>query len=151
MRFKSAQLACLLLLLIALQAGAAKPLPTPQLKFIARENVKEGGTWFVKFTLSIVNRNEFDAALFKAAPELPPCGSNKNSSRAWVDIYDGAEPHERLYGFCALTSSEDLGKLWFAIGPGKQLPKSVYVVITDRKTNAKVTSNTVALPEGTGG
>jgi len=43
----------------------------------------------------------------------PPCGSDTESPRTWVDIY--GDQGRRWYGFCGFTSSEGLKHLWFAV------------------------------------
>ena len=76
---------------------------------------------------------------FDAAPTLPPCGLNANSSRTWVDFYDSTDT--RLYGFCALGSPSDLGNIWFAMEEGVVPPSYVYITLTDRQTNTTYKSN----------
>jgi hypothetical protein len=77
--------------------------------------------------------------MFAAAPSLPPCGKNANSSRTWVDIYD--QSGKRLYGFCALGKSSDLNQLWFGLEEGVVPPSWVYIELNDRSTNTKYKSN----------
>jgi len=97
----------------------------------------------------VTNYQDFPAAMFAPAPNLPPCGINKNSSRTWVDIYYNdlktQQPH-RIYGFCALGSPQDLQNLWFAVPTGQHPPSLVYVVLNDRATNKKYVSNPVNIP-----
>jgi hypothetical protein len=40
----------------------------------------------------------------------------------------------RIYGFCALTNSAELQKLWFAVAQGMPAPKWIRVVLKDRRT-----------------
>jgi hypothetical protein len=77
--------------------------------------------------------------MFAAAPALPPCGLNHNSSRTWVDFFDAAG--HRIYGFCALGSPADLGKIWIAYEEGTIPPSYVYIELNDRQTNTKYKSN----------
>ena len=70
---------------------------------------------------------------------MPPCGTNTKSARTWVDIYD--QSGKRLYGFCALTKNDDLGKLWFALERNALPPSWIYIELNDRKTNTKYKSN----------
>jgi hypothetical protein len=78
--------------------------------------------------------------MFAAAPNLPPCGLNTNSSRTWVDFFNG-RTNARLYGFCALGSPENLGRIWFATPEGEIPPSYIYIVIHDRQTNTRYRSN----------
>ena len=74
-----------------------------------------------------------------ASSNLPPCGTNTNSSRSWVDIFDSRG--KRLYGFCALGSAADLNKIWFALETAIVPPSYVYIEISDRATNTRYKSN----------
>ncbi|MEM7553758.1 MAG: hypothetical protein AAF378_06600 [Cyanobacteria bacterium P01_A01_bin.84] len=123
---------------------AANNLPSPRLKFTGKEAYTVRGKRFYRYNLAVRNWNAYPEKLFKSAPELPPCGLNKNSSRTWVDIYN-AQTNQRLYGFCALSSPKNLTSLWFAVEQGKTPPKAVYVVLKDRKTGKKYRSNQVVL------
>jgi hypothetical protein len=87
----------------------------------------------------VLNKADYPAAMFAAAPGLPPCGSNTNASRTWVDFFD--LNGKRLYGFCALSKPDDLGKLWFAMEEGVIPPSYVYIELNDRQTNTKYKSN----------
>ena len=53
-------------------------------------------------------------------------------------VFDGQSPYDRLYGFCGITSPDDLGKLWFAAEKDKVPPSSVYITLTDRLTDRRV-------------
>jgi len=129
----------LLLLLAAGAARAAAP-PDPVLVFSgAPEVYSAGGKTWVRYPYSVQNFEAFPAELFAPSPALPPCGTNKNSARAWVDFYDARG--RRLYGFCALGKPADLGKLWFAVEEGVLPPSWVFIEIHDRQTNAKYKSN----------
>jgi len=77
--------------------------------------------------------------MFAAAPNLPPCGANKKSSRTWVDIYD--QSGKRLYGFCALSKPQDLNQLYFMLEDSVVPPSWIYIELTDRQTNTKYKSN----------
>jgi len=132
------------LLLIGLTAQAIAAMPAPVLQFDGTEEYQIGATTWVRYKLSVVNRANFDPALFTPAPYLPPCGANANSARAWVDIHNGRKPYARIYGFCALGSNNDLGSLWFAVEKGKRPPRLVFIKITDRRAKETVSSNRVA-------
>lgn len=136
----------LLLMLAALSQSSvqAQSLPAPEVKFSGTENYEANGQQWTKYKLVVLNRSDYANELFTAAPDLPPCGDNKNSARTWVNIYNG-QSRARIYGFCALKGAKDLGYLSFAVAKGIPAPQSVFVTITDRRTNNKAISNMVAL------
>lgn len=113
-------------------------LPNPVLVFMGPEFYETGGKSFTRYKYAVDNSQAYPNALFAAAPKLPPCGANTNASRTWVDIYD--QRGKRLYGFCALGSTADLGKLWFALETDVLPPSWVYIEMTDRQTNTKYKS-----------
>lgn len=117
----------------------APPLPNPVLVYMGQENYEANGKQWTRYKYSVFNLAEYPNEMFAAAPELPPCGTNTKSSRTWVDIY--AYSGKRLYGFCALTSRDGLGRLWFAVERDAVPPSWVYIEMTDRKTNTKYKSN----------
>lgn len=119
-------------------------LAAPQLVFKGTESYAANGKQWVRYKLAIANKASIPAELFAAAPDLPPCGLNPNASRTWVDIFN-ATTNQRLNGFCALTSPQNLDSLWFAIEKGTSPPQSVYVVLTDRRANTSYRSNSVSL------
>jgi hypothetical protein len=134
--------ALLILLLLVPKSGGAEPtIPQPKLVFAGTEDYETGGSQWTRYKLTIDNRSEFPNEMFEPAPDLPPCGANKNSSRSWVDIFDCNG--KRLYGFCALGSPDQLSKLWFAVPKGQAPPSIVYIVINDRKLNKQFKSNPV--------
>ncbi len=131
-------------------SAQAQGLPTPQLKFAGTEDYEANGQQWTRYKLALVNRSAYADELFTAAPDLPPCGMNKNSARTWVDIYN-REGRKKIYGFCALKGPAELGHLWFAVAQGTPAPASVYITITDRRAKIRATSNVVALTSpGTG-
>lgn len=138
--------------LCALFCAAAAPaqaqLPKPVLYLKSMERYATGAGKFIRFNYDVTNKSSYPATLFTPAPTLPPCGSNANSSRTWVDFFD--QGGKRLYGFCALTSPNGLGSLWFALPEGTAPPYRVYIEINDRQTGTKVKSNlevTVLTPQ----
>lgn len=142
-----------LLLLVGILSQArvqAQGLPTPQLKFAGTEDYEANGQKWTRYKLALVNRSAYADELFTAAPDLPPCGTNENSARTWVDIYN-REGRKRIYGFCALKGPAELGHLWFAVAQGTPPPASVYITILDRRAKIRTTSNIVALSSPAGG
>ena len=132
------------MLIMCLASPALAAMPMPVLHFDGTEEYQTGGKTWIRYKLSVTNRADFDAALFTPAPNLPPCGNNANSARAWVDIHNGRTPYARIYGFCALGSPQDLGSLWFAVEKGTRPPSLVFIKINDRQTGEVKSSGRVA-------
>ena len=97
------------------------------------------GQDFIRYEYDVFNKDQYPAAMFAAAPALPPCGLNHNSSRTWVDFFD--QRGTRLYGFCALGTPGNLSRIWFALPVGQIPPSYVYIELNDRQTNTKYRSN----------
>ncbi len=134
----------LLLLCIASLGGgpsalAQQRLPNPILYLTGQEYYSTAAGNFVRYRYDVLNKGSYPAELFAAAPNLPPCGTNINSSRSWVDFFDSR--NRRLYGFCALSSPQGLGSIWFAVPEGTIPPSYVYIEIHDRQTNTRYRSN----------
>ena len=118
---------------------AQPPLPNPVITFVGQEFYQANGKQWIRYKYMVTNFADYPNEMFAAAPDLPPCGLNKKSSRTWVDIYDSRG--KRLYGFCALSNHNDLGKLWFALETDVTPSSYVYIELNDRKTNTKYKSN----------
>jgi hypothetical protein len=123
------------------KAAAFQALPNPVLYLKNTEVYQTGGQSFVRYNYDVLNRDIYPAAMFAAAPNLPPCGLNPNSSRTWVDFYN-AQTNQRIYGFCALGTPANLNSIWFALPEGQVPPSYVYIELNDRQTNTKYRSNT---------
>lgn len=144
MRFKKTITVLLASLMLAMMASArpARPalvLPNPVLYMTGSDVFTTGGKTFVRYSYDVMNKDVYPEDFFAAAPGLPPCGTNKNSSRSWVDIFN--QSGKRLYGFCAFGKPSDLGKIWFALEEGEVPPSWIYIEINDRQTNTKYKSN----------
>ncbi len=132
--------ALFLVLLTHGSASTAPPvLPNPVLYLMSTEAFSTGGKQYIRYKYDVLNKADYPAAMFAAAPDLPPCGANTKSSRTWVDIFD--QRGKRLYGFCALGKPADLGSIWFALEVGVVPPSYVYIEMNDRQTNTKYKSN----------
>ncbi len=125
---------------VAAWAGTASAQPNPILYLTATEVYSTGGTTFMRYRYDVLNKSAYPAAMFAAAPRLPPCGANTNSARTWVDIFEN-RTNRRIYGFCALGSPSDLGLIWFALPVDDIPPSYVYIEINDRQTNTTYRSN----------
>lgn len=121
-------------------ASAFQPIPNPVLYLTGVQVYQAGGQNFVRYSYDVFNKDAYPAAMFAAAPSLPPCGSNTNSSRTWVDFYNG-RTNQRLYGFCALGNPSNLGSIWFSTPENEVPPSYVYIELNDRQTNTKYRSN----------
>ncbi|HWM25698.1 MAG TPA: hypothetical protein VNP98_12820 [Chthoniobacterales bacterium] len=115
------------------------PSPVPILYLTKVEPFTTNNKNFIRYSYDVLNRMDYPAALFAAAPGLPPCGANTNSSRTWVDFFN--QGGTRIYGFCALGKPEDLGEIWFALEEGIIPPSWIYIELNDRQTNTKYKSN----------
>src|ERR1044072_5363617 len=137
-------LAALLALLALAQLGSdaaaqRRALPNPVLVLTGTELYEASGKNFIRYKYLVFNSSEYPDSMFAAAPDLPPCGKNANSSKTWVDIYD--QGGKRLYGFCSLGKAAELNGLWFALEEGVLPPSWVYIELNDRSTNTKYKSN----------
>jgi hypothetical protein len=123
-------------------AAYAQGLPTPQIKYVGSKD----GASYTTYQFSLVNRAVYPKELFSPAADLPACGKTQAAWRAWVKIYD-KQTDKYLYGYCGESGYADpLSKLMFNVEKGSAPPKEVYMTITDRKTGAKATSNSIAIP-----
>ena len=120
----------------------ATSFPAPQLEFVGKEAYEINGAKATRYKLAVTNRASLPDSLWHQAANLPPCGKNENASRTWVEIF-GSPGDKRLNGFCALSSSEDLGQIWFAVPAGEKGPPCVYIVMTDRQAGKKYMSSRV--------
>jgi hypothetical protein len=124
----------------AIASTPANVIPAKPVLYLLRlEYYTTGGKNWVRYRYDVLNKADYPLAMFAAAPTLPPCGNNTNASRTWVNFFD--ETGKRLYGFCALSKPDDLGKIWFAMEEGVIPPSYVYIELNDRQTNTKYKSN----------
>lgn len=132
---------CLLLFVLTTANASAPmpPLPNPVLAFLGQESYEANGKQWVRYRYTVDNLDAYPNQMFAAAPALPPCGKNTKASRTWLDFFD--QRGKRLYGFCALGSSNDLSKIWFALERDEIPPSWVYIEMNDRQTSTKYKSN----------
>jgi hypothetical protein len=116
-------------------------VPNPILVFEGRTLRSPDVNPYYEYDFDVQNWYEFPAEYFAPAPDLPPCGLNTSAARAWVDIYRANG--QRLYGFCAFESPEDLRRIWFTL-PASEPPPDVYILIKDRECNLYHYSNVVS-------
>jgi hypothetical protein len=131
---------------LSLTAGAAsaqqpvRQLPNPILYLTGIEPYTTPGGSFIRYRYDVLNKASYPAAMFAAAPNLPPCGLNANAARTWVDFYVGGTS-QRIYGFCALGTPQDLGQIWFSVPEGTIPPSYVSIELIDRQANIRYRSN----------
>lgn len=145
MKLKLRQICFLIigLLIFNLSSFSQEQIPSPKLTFIGTEDYENGQILGKTYLLSVENRTEFPNEMFEPAPDLPPCGKNTKSSRTWIDIFGSG--NKRLYGFCGIKSNSELNRLFFTLPNTTKPPKFVYIVITDRKTKMRYSSNVIEL------
>jgi hypothetical protein len=140
----AASLLCAMLLPGA-TAAQSPAFPEPKLVVTGLRYLESEGREWTRYLFRVDNLADYPNELFAPSPELPPCGTNTNSARTWVDLY--AEGGKRLYGFCALTR-DGLAELWFSIATDSVPPLSIYIELTDRKTGNKLKSNLAPTTKG---
>ena len=123
----------------ALRAVPEPVLPNPVLYLTGTNAYTANGKNWIRYSYDVLNKDQYPADMFAAAPGLPPCGLNTKSSRTWVDFFDSRG--KRLYGFCALGKPDNLNGIWFALEEGVVPPSYVYIEMNDRQTNTKYKSN----------
>ncbi len=116
-------------------------VPDPVLVLAGTEDYATTSGNFTRYRLYVKNWASIPSDLFTAAPNLPPCGSNVNSSRTWVDILDGNG--DVIYGFCALGTNDGLTKIWFARKKGEAPPAQVKIRLHDRLCDSYYESNLI--------
>ena len=114
-------------------------LPNPVLYFLGQEAYTSNSLHFIRYRYGVLNASAYPDTMFAAAPALPPCGANTNSSRTWVDVFDMRG--KRLYGFCALGKSDNLNTIWFALPETEVPPSWIYIELNDRQNGTKYKSN----------
>jgi hypothetical protein len=117
------------------------PDPVLEWKSVNANAKGSDGKPYIEITVGITNYNQFMDVLFARAPELPPCGDNKNASRTWLLVYN-AQSKQQIYSYCALGKASDLGTLSFLVAREK-LPAEIYVSLEDRAAKKTYQSNCV--------
>lgn len=129
-----------LVLVFASHGSAAAPvLPNPILYFVGAEYVEINGKQITRYRFDVANKDQYPDDMFAQSPALPPCGANTKAARTWVDFYD--QSGKRLYGFCSLSKSADLNRIYFSLETDVIPPSWVYIELNDRQTNTKYKSN----------
>jgi hypothetical protein len=113
------------------------PNPEIAIKSSGGRNIRRG-----LICIEVVNYDQYPTDLFLPSPDLPPCGSNRNSSRTWVDIY--GSNNKKIHVFCAIKEPSRLRQMCFTI-PRGQIPQAVYITLKDRRMNNVYKSNLLDL------
>lgn len=123
--------------------GCGLPLEVPRITVKPPVERSVHGSAFVRYEIAVANWRDFPDELFRAAPDLPPCGLNTSSSRTWIQIHDAKG--RRIYGFCALRGASGLRGIWFSVPRGEQAPEGITVEVWDRLCDRRVRSNVAPL------
>ena len=118
-----------------IQEGSEPSLPNPELVFEGTEEYQPGGQPYIRYLFGVTNRQVYPNEMFEATPDLPPCGLNENAPRTWVRFY--SEDGAYIYGFCALSSPEDLDNIWFGLPVGTTPPNAVYITFSRSKRSVE--------------
>ena len=130
-------------------APAELKVPRPLLNWRGLDATVKGsdGKPYVGITLGVTNYAAFPSILFERAPELPPCGENRSAARSWLRVFDVATRKE-IYNYCALAGPSEMRTFSFNVARAA-LPSGVYVVLEDRATGRRHSSNCVSTADGT--
>jgi hypothetical protein len=122
--------------------GPGVQLPRPIVRLLGSETDVDGpGNNIRRYLLSVDNWTEYPEDLWLPAPDLEPCGLTADASRTWVTIRGPQSEH--IYGFCRITSSDALTRIWFAIPLDAAPPAFVTVELWDRQSDVRVHSEPV--------
>lgn len=128
------------LLLVASTAQALAAMPTPVLRFVSAKQYYVGPALWVRYEISVDNRNDFAQALFQPTPDLPSCHASE--SAAMVYVYDIANPGVPTHVFCPGNRNE-LGSIQYAFKKDPYKSGHVMIRIFDKLNNQGVWSNVV--------
>ncbi len=137
-RAKILLIAILTLAVATAQALAA--LPTPVLRFVSAKEYYVGPAVWVRYELSVENRNDFAQALFQPTSDLASCYAS--DSAALVYVYDIGNPDHPIHSFCPGNRNE-LGSIQYAFKKDPYLTGHVMIRVFDQLTNQGVWSNIV--------
>jgi hypothetical protein len=129
-------------------AQRTKEIPNPVLEWKSVNANAKGsdGKPYIEITVGITNYIQFTDVLFARAPELPPCGNNKNASRTWLLVYN-AQSKQQIYSHCAIGKAADLRSLSFLVEREK-LPAEIYILLEDRAGKKTYQSNCINAMNG---
>ena len=91
MKLTLALVATVILILVSFPDKSASQttpptLPNPVLQFTGQKAYAVKGRNFIQYKYEVANAADYPDEMFAAAPALPPCGLNKNSSRTWLSF-----------------------------------------------------------------
>lgn len=129
-------------IIVALSITAlGQSMPKPKLKLVGVTDGMNNGFAVKVYELEVVNRVEISDEFFIAAPALPPCGTNADSSRTWINLYD--EKSVRIYGWCTIRTNGELASLRFMMRAADNPPKKLFIDLMDRAEGVILRSNRV--------
>ncbi|MCF7956947.1 MAG: hypothetical protein K9M57_00725 [Phycisphaerae bacterium] len=109
-------------------------LPTPKLFVTDRETI---GNQYV-YHMTMTNASQFPDDLFTPQRQLPSCGTNDESSRTWVTIYN--QDGIAVGGNCMYPSASNLRNLAISVNTASTQPEYLYVELEDRLCQNTYTS-----------
>lgn len=124
-------------------AAIGQDLPKPEIHLVGVTDEVNNGHAVRVYEIEVVNRYEFDNALFVAAPVLPPCGRTANASRTWLNIY--RDKSVRFYGWCGINANNELASLKFILPADREQPKKIFIDFVDRAEGKFVRSNKLTI------
>jgi len=131
-------------IIIALSLAAlGQSLPKPKLKLVGVSDGVNNGVAVKVYEIEVVNRTEMSDEFFISAPALPPCGTNADASRTWINLYD--EKSVRIYGWCTIKTSGELASLRFMMRAADSQPKKLFIDLVDRAEGIILRSNKITI------
>ena len=132
-----------LIVLAFAMAAVGQSLPKPEIRLVGVEDRVSNGYAVKAYEIEVVNRAEYSNDLFMEAPVLPPCGTNANAARTWINIY--ADRGARFHGWCAIKDNGELAALRFNIPAGAPQPKTIFIDLVDRLEGIVARSNKIKI------
>ena len=109
-------------------------LPAPELTYERLEHFSSGDGDFTRYRFSVENELAFPSELFEPTPDLEVCGSNRNASRARIEVFDDQD--NKLSNRCG-----DLSDIQFITAREAPPPEAASVRLTDRRCSISYESN----------
>ena len=118
--------------------------PAPKLAFVGAETISRTGKEYSKIIFTIQNRDKFDVKMFEDVLPLPPNPCGSAGTRIVAAIYSQTGVGQA--SCIPIRSRDSLGAISLLIGRDKDVPQRLYVVLTDRLTQAAYRSNSLSMP-----
>jgi len=130
------------------QSSPQAALPTPVIRLVTSEHYWVGRTPWVRFELSVENREDFASSLFDAIPteDQAPCPAGLSNGRLRFYVRDLGVPLSfSLHQFCP-AKRNDLAVIRVAAEKRMLLTNHLTISIHDRLASRWVSSNVVQIP-----